>query len=92
MRVLSLVLLALYCVTLFGCATSYHASRTDTDGHTVVLDVKSYREFPGGVDIKYNRETGAFELHAGEVRDDSAEAMRDVILGVLPLIKASDLD
>ena len=89
MKIIIALLIILVATT--GCATKYHAERTSPfDGATVVLDVKSYREFKGGVQIKYNRELGVFELQAGEVTNDGAEAMRDVILGVLPLINSVD--
>ena len=69
---------------LSGCATTYHAERI-SDGTTTLLDVKSYREFPGGIEIVYNRETGQFELSAGDVQNGD-DAIRDVVLGLLPLI------
>ena len=79
------LLVLLLCLT--GCATTYHAERSNPDtGSYTVLDVKSYREFPGGIVIDYDAATGTFRLNAGEVADTSADAMRDVILGVLPLI------
>jgi len=81
------IILIILLLALTGCATTYTASRT-VDGATTDISVKTYREFPGGIEIKYNRETGAFELKAGEVTNGGdVEAMRDVILGVLPLIQ-----
>jgi len=70
-----------------GCATTYDAQRTDSEGNSTSLHVKSYREFPGGIELEYNREKGEFTLKAGEVTNGGqVEAMRDVVLGVLPLI------
>ena len=75
---------------LSGCATTYRAERIDNgldgDGATTVLEVRSYREFPGGIRIEYDRATGQFLLDAGEVRNGN-EAL---VLGLLPLINNGD--
>jgi hypothetical protein len=85
MKIFMLILAA---ILLSGCATKYIASRTDGEGVETNLSVTTYREFQGGIQIVYNRTTGQFELQAGEVTNGGqAEAMRDVILGVLPLIQ-----
>lgn len=70
---------------LGGCATTYDAQRIETGGVTTTLHVRTYREFPGGVDIHYDREAGQFDVQAGEVANGD-DAMAEVILRLLPLI------
>ena len=59
-------------LSLMGCATTYTAERTNTDGSSTSLSVKSFREFKGGIMIEYEREKGAFRLEAGEVTNDDS--------------------
>lgn len=81
------IILILMLLVLSGCVTTYHAERR-ADGVETKIDIRTWREFPGGIVIHYNRETGQFDVEAGEVRSGSeAQAMRDVILGILPLIE-----
>ena len=81
MKTLITVILA---VLVSGCATTYTIERTDESGVSTSLTVKSYREFPGGIDVKYNREDGSFELVAGEVSTDRQFA--EVLAALSPLI------
>ena len=68
-----------------GCVTTYSAERT-IDGATTNIDVRTWREFPGGIKIHYNRETGTFDLEAGEVTSGSeTDAIRDIVLALRPL-------
>jgi hypothetical protein len=68
LAVLLVFLILAIMVLLGGCATTYHAERRNADdGSYTVLDVKSRREFSGGVTIHYNKETGTFDLAAGDV-------------------------
>lgn len=68
MNRINLFSLLLASTILAGCATTYEAERTNPETGTFTkLKVKSNREFQGGVKIYYNRETGTFELQAGEV-------------------------
>jgi phage baseplate assembly protein gpV len=88
MRVFLLIVIT---VVLAGCATEYTATRTDPDtGVTTSITVKSYREFPGGVSIKYDREAGAFEIVAGEVSTGSSpleEAAAALLLQMPGMVK-----
>lgn len=82
MKALILIIAA---TIISGCATTYTVERTDPEtGATTSLTVKSYREFPGGIDVSYNRETGSFDLQAGEVSND--KQMASLIAAILPLI------
>ena len=68
---ITVLLAALVTMILTGCATTYEAERTDQNAGTETkLTVRTYREFPGGIKIVYNRETGKFELQAGENERD----------------------
>lgn len=90
MKFLIIILLA---VILAGCATTYHAERTDTNGNKVTLDVKSHREFTGGITITYNRETGHFELTAGDVTTGSSpleDAAASAIISLIPTIRENE--
>ena len=76
-------LIALAVLVSPGCATVYHAERVDPDsGARTTIDVKSYREFKGGIAIDYNRDTGAFELEAGEV-NRGVSPLEDVAAAIL---------
>jgi hypothetical protein len=83
---LSLLLVAF----LTGCATSYQASRTDPDtGIVTTINIKSYREFEGGISIIYNRDAGAFEIQAGEVSTGTSpleEAAAAILLQSMTVI------
>lgn len=76
--------LCIVLLLLSGCATTYSVERTSEEGVTTKLTVKSYREFPGGIAVKYDRETGGFELQAGEVRND--EQLSALARALIPLI------
>jgi len=80
------LLITILMFVLAGCATTYDAERTNPDGTLTKLMVKSYREFPGGIEIVYNRETGQFELKAGEVTN-GMEGFSEVLLKMIPLIQ-----
>lgn len=76
---------------LGGCATTYRAERIDAEaGVTTNVSVRTYREFPGGVQIHYDRDAGKFDVEAGKVQNGN-DAMAEVILGLLPLLKQGDL-
>lgn len=81
MKRLALIIFALL---LQACATTYEVTRTAPDGVTTTLKVKSWREFPGGIDVRYDREAGAFELQAGEVSND--RQMAALLAALIPLI------
>ena len=86
MKLITSILVA---IILPGCATEYHARRYDPATEaTITIDVKSYREFPGGISIYYDRKIGNFVLKAGEV--DNNDAVRDIVMGLLPLIGAQE--
>jgi len=77
----------LYLLLLAGCVTTYHAER-EMDGARTVMDVRTWREFQGGIKIHYNRETGTFDLEAGEVTSGSeTEAIRDIVVSLAPGIR-----
>ena len=57
-------------VLLSGCATTYKVERcTVIEGKKVCSKafVKSRREFPKGLQFKYNSETGDFQFHTNQV-------------------------
>ena len=80
MKTLLIIIMA---VLLSGCATTYTATVGDKS-----IDIRTYREFPGGIRFDYNATTGELTLEAGEVtKGGEVEAMRDVVLGILPMIR-----
>ena len=84
MRSMTDLFLILILLLTAGCVTTYEASRT-IDGAQTNIKVRTWREFPGGIKIIYNREMGVFELEAGEITSGSeVEAIRDIIYAVRP--------
>jgi len=84
-----LFLLLTIIFALSGCVTTYEAERVNPDTGTLTkMKVHSYREFNGGIKIRYNRSTGTFDLEAGEVSNGGdVEAVRDIILSIAPLVQ-----
>jgi len=71
-------------LVLAGCATTYNATVGDKS-----LEIKTYREFPGGIKFDYDASTGRLTLEAGEVSngtDVATTAIRDVVLALVPTI------
>ena len=67
---------------LTGCITTYEVVRTDPQGVSTTLKVRSVREFPGGIRVDYQRDAGEFHLEAGEVSND--EQLTQLLLAILP--------
>ena len=64
---------------LTSCATTYEYTNGDKS-----LKIKTHREFPGGIEAEY----GDFRVKAGDVQNcGDAEAISNLILGILPLIQ-----
>lgn len=59
--------IALACLSLSACGTTYHLQADPNTGKITTLDIKSRREFENGLTVRYNRETGSFEFVAGSV-------------------------
>lgn len=84
-----LTLIAILALTfLSGCATKYHATRSD-GSTTTEITVRSYREFDGGINIIYNRKKGEFELSAGKVTTATSpleQAAAELIMRSIPVL------
>lgn len=73
---------ALCALALSGC-TTYHVKRADG----TEVRISSMREFPGGLEVKYESAEGAkFEARAGEVRNQDVGAA--LVPVVVELLKA----
>lgn len=67
------ILLCVLCAALSGCMTTYSVSRTDpATGAVTSVQIRSFREFPDGVHIWYDRKKGSFEIITGAVNQNSA--------------------
>ena len=77
-----LIMCALVTGCLPGCMTTYQY--THPSGQS--LTIRSYREFPGGIDIQYNED--GLSIKSGEVTNGGdVEALSNLMLQMLPLIQ-----
>ena len=75
-------LIILAALLLSGCMTTYEY--THPSGQA--LTIRSFREFPGGIDIQYNED--GLSIKSGEVSNGGdVEAVAALMMQIIPLIQ-----